>query len=83
MTTLKAFLIELLIVAISISAALLFLMLGLTLAHYPAAQVLGDWLHGAIGTRTSDILIALEKRHSTVDPDGAGCGDCTVSVGCF
>ncbi len=60
MTKLNTFLIELLIVAISICAAILLLMLGLALAHYPAAHVLADWFRGAIGTRT-DLLIALKN----------------------
>src|SRR3954468_19808106 len=58
MKFLRHLLTDVALVAAAIAVAVLLLMAGLYLAHYPAHRVLGIWFTGALGTRT-DVLISL------------------------
>src|SRR5690349_9045504 len=60
MKSIRLFLVDLGLVAGTIALTVLVLMAGLYAAGYPAHQVIGKWVYGAIGSRF-DFLVALKN----------------------
>ncbi|MGN6367502.1 MAG: ABC transporter permease [Phycisphaerae bacterium] len=60
MKPLRHILTDLAVIAAAIAAAILLVLIGLSLAHYPALAILTTWVHGALGSRF-DLAVAVKN----------------------